>query len=348
MAERFDVVIVPDFLGARSHVYEVRTLFFLASWLENAGKSRELPVHVACIGEPPASVRRLAARCGAMVSVHPPYGSGSFWNKFRGLEVQRHEEQFLLLDVDTIVCGDISALGEFGHCIAVAPRGLPGIPESYWEHIYNSLGMEPPTERIPSYVGELDLPLPRRADPIGQYSAYKAMTPCYNGGVVFAPWNSDLRRVWEEHLLTVSRAFSRDDAVGRAVTKDDQLCLATAIDALKRRGVPVRRLPRQYNADLTYIYRSGVKPAEIRIVHAIGLFASLGRNGGNIHSEIKAFLGEELRSVARDLLRRDIKPSQRAAAVRYLFPSMRKSVYLARLLERLHKKHVQPVLRESA
>lgn len=43
MAQRFDVVIVPDFLGARSHVYEVRALFFLASWLENASKARDLP-----------------------------------------------------------------------------------------------------------------------------------------------------------------------------------------------------------------------------------------------------------------------------------------------------------------
>jgi hypothetical protein len=348
MAVRFDVVIVPDFLGSRPYPYEVRTLFFLASWLENSGKSRDLPLHVACIGEPPPSVRRAAARCGAMISVHPPYASGSYWNKFRGLEVEKREEQFLLLDVDTIVCGDLSELGEFGHCIAVAPRGLPGIPESYWEPIYKTLGMEPPTERIPSYVGEADLPLPKRADPIGQFSAYKAMTPCYNGGVVFAPWSSDLRRFWEEHLLTVSRSFSRDDAVGRAVTKDDQLCLATAIDALKRRGVPVRLLPRQYNADLTYVYRSGVKPAELKIVHAIGLFASLGRNGADIHSAIRAFVGEELRSVARDLLRQDIKSSQRAAAVRYLFPSFRKSLYLRRLLEKLHKKHVQPVLAGAA
>ena len=174
------------------------------------------------------------------------------------------------------------------------------------------------------------------------------MLPYYNSGVVLAPWDCDLRRFWEEHLRTISLLFDREDAVGQAVAKDDQPSLATAIEALKRRGVSVRRLPRQYNADLTYIYRGGVKPSELKIVHAIGLFASLGQNGADIHSEIGTFLGEELRSVVRDLLRRDIQPSQRAAAVRYLLPSLRKGVYLRRLLERLYKKHVQPALREAA
>jgi hypothetical protein len=344
MMERFDVVTVPDFLGPRSHVYEVRTLFFLASWLENAGKARNFPLHVACIGKPPGSVEWLASACEAVVTVHTPYETGAFWNKFRGLEIQGREERVLLLDTDTIFCGDISGLGEFGQCIAVAPRGLPGISESYWELIYKALGMDPPTERIASMVGELDCPLPKGAVQSGQYSSYKAMTPCYNGGVIFAPWRCGLRDLWEEHLLTIS---SRKDAIGQSVEKDDQHCLATAIEVLKRRGLPVRRLPREYNADLTYIFRGAVRSRDIKILHAIGLFASSSKDKTNIRHEIAAFLGEELRSVARDLLRTDIDSSQRARILRYLLPSARKALYLRVMLNRLHQKHVQQALRHS-
>ena len=32
------------------------TLFFLASWIEFGGRSRNLPLHVACIGEAPESI----------------------------------------------------------------------------------------------------------------------------------------------------------------------------------------------------------------------------------------------------------------------------------------------------
>ena len=63
-----DVVTVPDFQGANPALFEARTLLFLGSWLENAGSAREWPLHLACIGEPPESVRRLAERCNAIVS----------------------------------------------------------------------------------------------------------------------------------------------------------------------------------------------------------------------------------------------------------------------------------------
>jgi hypothetical protein len=141
--------------------------------------------------------------------------------------------------------------------------------------------------------------------------------------------------------------FGPDHPIGRAVTKDDQHCLATAIEALKRQGIPVRLLPREYNADLTYIYRGGVRPKDLKIVHAIGLFASLGQNGSGIRPEIASFLGQELRSVARDLLRTDIDSTQRAAVVRYLLPSLRKAAYLGLLLDKLHRNYVQPLLRHS-
>ncbi len=68
----FDVVTVPDFAGANAHIFEARALFFLASWMERAGAAKEFPVHLACIGEPPESVRWLAERAGASITVHEP------------------------------------------------------------------------------------------------------------------------------------------------------------------------------------------------------------------------------------------------------------------------------------
>lgn len=43
---------------------EARALFFLASWLE---RGCAFPLHLACVGEPPSSVRALAAAAGARV-----------------------------------------------------------------------------------------------------------------------------------------------------------------------------------------------------------------------------------------------------------------------------------------
>ena len=49
-----DVVTVPDFSGQAARTFEARTLLFLASWMANAGKARSWPLHLACIGQPPA------------------------------------------------------------------------------------------------------------------------------------------------------------------------------------------------------------------------------------------------------------------------------------------------------
>ncbi len=231
MTERFDVVIVPDFLGRSAPVFEARTLFFLASWLENAGRAREFPLHLACIGEPPPAVRYLTSRCDAAISVHQPVEAGSSLNKLRGLEIQGREERVLLLDVDIIVCGDFSRLGEIGHCIAASPAGKPRVPERYWERIYRALGLERPSERIACILGELNCPPLKVVDYPGQNSALHAMTPYYNSGVIFVPWEADLRRLWEEHLRTISALFSQEDPGWRAVTLSDQAVGYDDLDA---------------------------------------------------------------------------------------------------------------------
>lgn len=138
MAKAFDVVVVPDFLGPLALRFEVQTVFFLASWMENAGRARAFPLHVASVGEPPRSVRRMAELCGASLSVHAPMGieRRGVANKLRAFEVRRQTDRALFLDTDVLVLSDISPLGELGDCISAAPDNRPLVPERYWKTIY--------------------------------------------------------------------------------------------------------------------------------------------------------------------------------------------------------------------
>ena len=64
----------PDFGSAANRQrFEFRALFLLASWRRLAACARPYcRLHLACIGEPPRSVRALAEECGAVVSTHLP------------------------------------------------------------------------------------------------------------------------------------------------------------------------------------------------------------------------------------------------------------------------------------
>jgi hypothetical protein len=100
-----DVVMVPDFAGPGRRIFEARTLLFLGSWLEQRGASCDWPLHLACVGDPPAGVASLAERCGARVSIRPELSlrGQRYLNKLRGLEVESATGRILLLDADTVV-----------------------------------------------------------------------------------------------------------------------------------------------------------------------------------------------------------------------------------------------------
>lgn len=110
IAHPFDVVVVPDFIGPVARRFEIQTLSFLASWLEFGGGSRELPLHIAGIGEAPKSVRTLATRCGAEITEHAPLLFGGFANKLRGFEARRRTDHILLLDSDVLVLSELHSL----------------------------------------------------------------------------------------------------------------------------------------------------------------------------------------------------------------------------------------------
>jgi hypothetical protein len=244
----FDVVIVPDFSGRGALLFEVRTLFFLASWAEHAGAARRFPLHIACIGEPPVSVRDAAARYGAEISVHEPVGVGSVMsNKLRGLEVVARTDQILLVDVDVLVLDDISGLSQLAGSIAASPMGKPPLRMRHWRRIYEIVGVEMPVERISSMFGNLLDPELEHLRAPEQNEKLRNMVPMYHGGVVFAPMDAGLRSAWEETFRAISSNFVPDDPRWRWVPHNDEVALVTAVEKLKRRGVTFTLLPDVYH-----------------------------------------------------------------------------------------------------
>jgi len=133
-APAFDTVIVPDFRSPqRIGRFEPQTLLFLASWMEHAGEARHWPVHLACIDQPPESVRALAEPCGATISVHESLEQelGRFSNKLRAWDVKLQTDQLLYLDADMLCLGPPIELANRAGSLAGAPAGLPRVPESH-------------------------------------------------------------------------------------------------------------------------------------------------------------------------------------------------------------------------
>ena len=214
----FDVIAVPDFsTPARADVFAARTLFFLASWLENAGRAKAFPLHLACIGEPPASVRHLASQSGATVHVRAPLGlPGSLTaNKLRGLEIPGRSERILMLDTDVFILGDFSELAAIVPSgLAAAPAGSKWVPEALWQRIYQHLDLPVPAERTPMLRAEYGLLSAAKTlhREFGQTTDLSRMLPYYNSGVFLAPRDCGLREVWADHLVRLAKLFGPTSA----------------------------------------------------------------------------------------------------------------------------------------
>lgn len=303
-------------MGEQARVYEARTLLFLASWIENAGSARDFPLHVACIGEPPASVRWLAKRCDAELSVHRPLdaGCGRYSNKLRGLEVRRREDRVLLLDVDVLVLSDLSELAEMGHCIAASPVLKPRLPKRYWRVIYPLLGMDPPRERVASVLGEL---LSERAETHRsprQNARLRSMFPYHSSGVLLSPWDCGLRPLWEDHIRRIAARFQETDDRARFLELGDEPGLTTSIELLKRRGVPYARLPDACHIRLVQVWGGVVRWPDAKLLHTAGIFRAFGRSAldaGSVWNEMDHYCsrakGRRVNSKNRfqDVIRRD-------------------------------------------
>lgn len=347
MPSAFDVVVVPDFVR-RAPMFEVRTLFFLASWLTNGGEARNFPLHLACIGDPPPSVRWLAAKSNASITIHEPVGANrrGTANKLRGLEIERREKSLLLLDADILVLADISGLAEIDDCIAAAPATFPRVPARDWQKIYVALGMQPPTERIASLRGELLCTTPESINYKEQLSEFSAMFPYYNSGVLLAPWHCGLRSLWEDHIHRIAALFDEDHEVWGAVGNSDQAGLATSIEFLKRQGVRFVRLPQTFHGQFLHLYRRTLSLRDMKLFHAIGL----GRRATSRPEAIRqtpalycTWLVERMQS---EWQREQASRSQVGDADRYPPPPLTEVDALGDVLQDLYRHHVAPALRQ--
>jgi hypothetical protein len=181
---------VPDFSrDGVAPIFTARTLFFLAAWESNAGSARTLPLHIACIGEPPPAVRSTAGRYGASISVHEPLGITTATitqNKLRGLEIDALTDQILLVDVDVLALADVGGLRDLTGTLAAAPIGKPPLKTLYWREIFGLVGLEVPKERISSMLGGLIDPAREHLRFADQNDRLRRMVPMYDSGVIFA------------------------------------------------------------------------------------------------------------------------------------------------------------------
>jgi hypothetical protein len=311
----FDVVTVPDFSEGPA-VFEARTLVFLATWLQTGGPAWGCPLHVACINEPPASVRSLAERCGANVTVHQPLKlrpDHHVGNKLRGLEIEPRTDRFLLLDVDIAVLSDISRLAELGGCIAAVPDDAPNVSIADWRTIHEAfdLPLPPPIRPL---VCELDLPRypPRTMGFEAGDEQIEWMLPYYNGGVVFAPWSCGLRELWAQNISRIAGLFAEDGTPRRWVHHSDQAALAVSIAMLQRDGLPFHRLPDAFNTRWQHLYAGMPADGDITLMYCCWNFlSSIGRGpvtAETLDESIRHFFHSKLRHrfwklVVGDLLR---------------------------------------------
>jgi len=346
----FDVITVPDF-SANAAVFEARTLVFLASWLENAGAAREFPLHLACIGTPPASVRRLAARCGARITIHEPLKLRSdhhVGNKFRGLEIEPETDRFLLLDVDVAILSDPSRLADFGECIAACPDDAPNVAVADWQNIYATFGLPLPP-RIQPLVCELDLPrYPRRMMGFeAQDGQVEAMLPYYNGGVVFAPWACNLRERWEANILRIAKLYDERREPRKWIHTSDQAALAVTIQMLADEGWAFRRLPDAFNARWQHLYAGQPDLHDIVVMHCCWNFLNAVGAGPvtteSLTAALEHFFLHKVKHRAQKLVFGDLLRLRLLQAWRRYRGGMNRAESLCRDLDRVCRKHLEVV-----
>jgi hypothetical protein len=268
-----DVVVCPDFAGPLGRVFEARTLLFLGSWLEHDGASRRWPLHVVCTGEPPASVRELAERCGGSVQVREGLsGLGNrIMNRLRGLEIESRTGRILMVDCDCIVLRDLSPLLELGDCFAavVAPRNP--LPAPTWQEIFDVAGVKMPAERVEPWVlqaaGRLPLEELRRTE-------REPMPPYFQAAVYLVPARSSLRGNWERIQRLLSQRYANQPRPYDRLWKKTQCSLTICVAMLAEEGIPWRLAPPAMNVMHLNYAAGDIGYEETLIFHAGTIFRS--------------------------------------------------------------------------
>ena len=334
----FDVVIHADFRDPVRRVFEVRVLYVLASWTAFAGRAGAWPVTVACIGDPPRTVRWLAEQIGARLSIHPPLtlGPTPYGNKLRGLEAPGEGERIILLDADTLLLADPSPFAELAPGIAAAPVEMPEWWLDEWSRLYADEGEPLPPERISSLVSTVGLRIRPRAAPADLHEQLVSMVPHFNSGVIVAPRHCGLRERWEREWLRAERVLAP-----QVIT--DQGPLALAIAALRRQGVPFQLLPEALHTRWRDVYARRVPLRSAVVLHARA-FLQIGSPDPAAHRACW-YYGAHLGLRMLNAWGRQ-EPGRRVRSlVTRMAPAMPDLLRLSRVLQRLRAEYVVPALR---
>ncbi len=343
----FDTVIVPDFRDAtRVGRFEPQTLFFLASWIEHAGDARDWPVHIACIGEPPTSVRRLAEQCGGRVSIHKSKEDqlGRFGNKLCAWDIDAQTSQLLYLDADMLCLSSPGALAQFIGRGGGCPAGLPRVPESYWVKIDQALGLPEPNSKMPSTFAAAGIPLGGKR--YGSENAFAAnMWPLYNGGLFFVPFDAPLPQLWIEHWNRISELFNRDDPLWVDVVLSDMTALATSLRQLQHDGnLDVITLPESFNGRWMQIVGGQVTLEIVSLFHAVNLFRNPIKDAASLYDGLDQYT-HQLRQKSRLWARRvALRRGKLKTALSMLRRSRAAQATLSSTLRKLADKHVLPAM----
>ena len=328
----FDVVGVPDFAGEKPLLFEARTLFFLGSWIERAGAAREFPLHLACIGEPPDSVKWLSERAGASITVHEPksiHGS-RFDNKMRCFEVEGRTEHILHVDMDVLMMGDPSPLGEMAGCVAAWPDGSSWVPNDVWRRALEFLGVEVPAEEEAPEPGKKDA----KPRPIVSFC---------NGGIFWAPWASGFSELWLDHMLRLEEFKETLEEPYKSSREfaGDEVSLATSVKACQASGVPFKPLPVAFNTPWRAVADGELDLDDVRLFHIFRLLKPLdGRR-----ALAKAVWTDCKRATSH--LFKQWGPLRYPASLLWFLPTTKKLRAFQGFLRLLHERHALVALKHS-
>jgi hypothetical protein len=342
MQEKFDIVIVPDFSGNARKLFEIRTLFFLASWLEYGGLTKTFPLHIACIGPVPESVYTLGERCQAWFTQHQPLHEGGFLNKLRGFEVESLTKNALLLDVDVLLLADISGLTTLlqHNCISADVANDAHLSKCQWTQVYSALNLPCPPAPMTTLNREINVNM--RNNP--NYNESTATFPYYNSGVLFFPWGCNLKTTWEQHFFAITKIL-REQAylLNLRGFVMDQPALATAIIQLQLQGIQFCKLPKGYHVRWQHIYARMLSINETKLFHAIGVFRN---DSHNIMQAIDIYQNVLIERCTKALEQQRSQVnyfSQIHLAIKYKFALRDISIFRAKL-ELLYTKYIQDLL----
>ena len=342
MQEKFDIVIVPDFSGNAKKIFEIRTLFFLASWLEYGGLTKTFPLHIAGIGSVPESVYTLGKRCNASFTQHQPLHEGGFLNKLRGFEVDGLTENALLLDVDVLLLADISGLTTLlrHNCISANVANDAHLSKYQWTQVYSALNLPCPPAQMTTLHREIRVNMNNNPN----YNESKATFPYYNSGVLLFPWRCNLKTIWKQHFFAINN-LRRDPTclLNESVVVMDQPALATAIIHLQSQGIQFCELPKAYHVRWQHLYARMLAINEVKLFHAIGIFKDGSYNSIQAIDTYQNFLIERCTTALENRRSQVNYLTQIHLAIKYKF-ALQDISKLGAKLKLLYTKYVQDLL----